>query len=275
MTEPIPTHYQNPADVWHPHVNIKGKNLFNDETSDELKAVLDYDKIYGGAPNQITFNGPDDSEGAPWGSYDVPTLSSAYTDAPDFIAVENKPDATAVSPTSILPPFPNFDTGSGKNGPGAGSNLASTTKSFVPIQDIFANLYELRTVESTLLHQNQVAIGNFTNLKQLVQSVTNNTVDAFGQFVGRGQWYGGPSSDGNNQYTDDQGIAIHYDMNWDQLDSGGKDFAAHIEPQMEYLLQIIGNAIETLGTFTALLNNAGQMYTESDSHSAFPTPDGL
>jgi hypothetical protein len=58
-------------------------------------------------------------------------------------------------------------------------------------------------------------------------------------------------------------------VNYDQLDSEGRQFAAAIDPQMEQLLQSAAGLIEAIGAFTALLNNAGQVYAQADYNSDF------
>jgi hypothetical protein len=60
----------------------------------------------------------------------------------------------------------------------------------------------------------------------------------------------------------------------DKYNKEGKEFAASIVPEMKNLLNAAAGAIEAMGGFAALLNSAGQMYTNSDSHAAFADPAG-
>jgi hypothetical protein len=55
----------------------------------------------------------------------------------------------------------------------------------------------------------------------------------------------------------------------DPLDGEGAAFAASINPQQRKLLQAVAGSLQTMGVFTALLNNAGQMYANADLNSAF------
>ncbi len=54
------------------------------------------------------------------------------------------------------------------------------------------------------------------------------------------------------------------------LQTGAQQFAALINPAMTRVLRLMADGMSTVGVYIALLNNAGQIYTASDKHSAVP-----
>jgi hypothetical protein len=252
MTDPKKSAHQPDSDVWQPTVDLSAK-----DANDEKSAASDYDKIYGGSYK--TGSSTSNNSSSTSGSYTVPTLSAAYTEAPGFFGAPRDTNGPVSPPTN--PPAP----------PGSKSNASGTQRSFAAI-DLFVDLKALRTLETSYITTTQRAVTEYEKLRQIVvQSMATGagTVDTFGQAVGKVFTDLGPGP--NDQLVGD--ADVHTDVKWDPLDDEGKQFAASIEPQMQYLLQMIGNSIETLGTFTALLNNAGQIYAQSDAQSAFPNLD--
>lgn len=202
--------------------------------SDEQQAATQYDDIYGGSPDTTPAPGGSGSGSSPSGPYQVPTLGMAYTKAPDLI-----PNA------------------------GAGTGSSSTQNS--PVADGFSiDLRELMAAESSCLSAVSAAVDAYGTLAGVVNNAVgsasvfgqNVTTEVTGWTYVNGVTYAPPASNSNP----------------DPLDSEGSDFAKSINPQMQQLLQAVGGAIEAMGVFTALLNDAGQMYAETDSQSAFPAP---
>ncbi|MEU9343232.1 hypothetical protein AB0D74_18705 [Streptomyces sp. NPDC048278] len=62
----------------------------------------------------------------------------------------------------------------------------------------------------------------------------------------------------------------HGALQWhkDELAESGAQFAEAINPQLTKVMQDGAGGIELMGTFTALLNNAGQTYAQTDAKSS-------
>ncbi|MBY8886972.1 hypothetical protein K7472_19225 [Streptomyces sp. PTM05] len=114
------------------------------------------------------------------------------------------------------------------------------------------DLGALRTCETQYLTALSNVQGQYETLKTTVTNAINNT-NAFGQLAGQTEHHG-----------------FHNTASWvqDDLDQEGVNFAKEINPKMTQVLQSIASGVEAIGQFTALLNNAGQMYTETDFKSA-------
>ncbi len=203
-------------------------------TQDEKNAAAQYTSVYGGSPTGTTPSGP-----TLLGSYNVPDLGMAYTRSPDFVP---KP-----------PP-----------GASGGGGSAATGAVFdIPI-DI--DLAALSSAEQAVLDKTSATVTEYENLKSLVRGAASSS-SIFGQNVGfRDTWQDthvggmgrGPGAGSVRPVTV-----------YENLDKEGIAFANAMSPQMEYLLQQIGGVLEMMGTYAAMLNNAGQMYAYTDSKSAF------
>lgn len=144
--------------------------------------------------------------------------------------------------------------------PVQGSGNSSSAASVALAEAFSIELGTLRASEQTSLNATAAAIDGYDTLKSTVNSAISSD-SIFGQSdtvptvgpPGRAQAAFGPSGD------------------LDPLDSEGQQFAASIDPQMQKLLFQVGAVIEAMGHFNAMLNNAGQMYTDADYNSAFPT----
>jgi hypothetical protein len=224
MTDPIKPEYQ--FTVWQPTVDTSDSDV-----GDEKSAAAKYDATYGGSYSTTTTASTSSQSSTPSSPGYIPTLSMAYTTAPDLI------------------PLPN--TG----GQGAGGSTA-------PLSDPFSiRLGDLMSTEQTFLESTNAAVDGYQTLSTVVNgAISSNSI--FGQIVGT------QPNVGDNKASWLTGDGVTYD----KLDSEGTSFANAVNPQMEHLLQAVGNTVEALGYFTALLNNAGQMYTETDAQSAFPPP---
>jgi hypothetical protein len=120
----------------------------------------------------------------------------------------------------------------------------------------------LRSSEQSCLDAVNASVQDYQSLKSTVSGAASSN-SVFGQIVGKASDVNPDSKAG---WLEGTGPTM------DQLDSEGKNFAAAVVPQMEQLLQACGNIITAMGQFTALLNNAGQMYTDTDAQSAFTVP---
>lgn len=160
----------------------------------------------------------------------VPSLSVAYTDSPHLVPIPGK--------------IPN-------NGAGLSGAVAEAFS---------IELGTLRASEQTCLNATAGAVDGYETLKSTVTSAINSST-IFGQNAAMITANGRPSP---------AAVANGPASNLDPLDSEGQQFAASIDPQMEKLLYHVGAVIEAMGQFNAMLNNAGQMYTEADYNSAFP-----
>jgi hypothetical protein len=162
-----------------------------------------------------------------------PKLSMSYTTSPDLIPLPNTGGSSSGGSSAPEPELPVFiELGT----------LMSTETSFIGATQALVNDYE-----NTLVPLVRNAIGSST---------------FFGQGVGMstGVAKGSKASE------------IYPTEKADPLDQEGVKFAAAINPQMGKLLKAAGNMIESLGVFTAMINKAGQYYTDADAQSTFPPP---
>jgi hypothetical protein len=181
-----------------------------------------------------TYTTTEPKSGDNWGTYAYPTLDMAYTKAPDLIPLPN----TGAQSSGGTPP---------------------ATASPFSIQ-----LAYLMTSEQACLDATKTTIDGYNTLVPIVRSAINSN-SIFGQIVGSEEYHP------DTKYNETVGQVGNV-VTFDNLDKEGTNFAAAINPQMEYLLQSVGNAIEAMGAFTAMLDDAGQMYTDADSQSKFPPP---
>lgn len=235
------------SDPWEP--DAKGGGV-------EQKAADDYTKVYGDSnytqpesPPTSTkvidgkeVSGTEDKNGG-WTSDDgtlympksgtiehvsmtVPSVAMAYSIAPDLIPTD--PDSSGDSGTQ--PPLPDY---------------ASFT----------VNLGELRATEQTFLDSTATIISHYDALHTRVTDAINNP-NLFGQNAGVSttldQFSGGTS------LTNSHWIA-------DENAAGGAETAASTNLRMTQILQSIAGLTEAMGVFTARLNNAGQLYADTDA----------
>ncbi|QFR93699.1 hypothetical protein [Streptomyces tsukubensis] len=198
-------------------------------------AAATYTAIYGGTPQVVDEEPEDDSETPDANSTKVPKLTQAYYTAPSLVAWDRKP-----------------------NGPGKSGNTALTGGSF------YVDLGALRTAEQECLAAANTSINAYERLRKTVRAAVASD-DIFGQMVGI--YYGNLSIGTTN------GVTTEASVEYDPLDQEGRDFAESTNPRMEQLLQAVGGAIEVMGVFNATLNNAGQMYAQSDHDASFGTDD--
>jgi hypothetical protein len=122
---------------------------------------------------------------------------------------------------------------------GASGNGNSTPSSSNPF---FIDLAALGAAEQQCLNATQNAIAGYETLASTVSSAMGSST-IFGQRVDN-----------------------------DQLDPQARQYASSTDAEMTQVLHYVGGVIEVMGQFNAMLNNAGQMYTYTDSSSAFRAP---
>jgi hypothetical protein len=174
-------------------------------------------------------------------------LSSAPADSgPSMLASYNIPDlAMSYTKAIHLMAVPQ-DGGSGGSPPVPWGVIDS-----YPLVHI--DLAALLDTEQTCLNMTSDTIDAYNTLRSAVTNAT--TSDVFGQYCGYQRFNMGASA-----------VTVTY---YDQFDKEAIKFAAAVIPQIEYLMQTIGGIVEIMGTFAALLNNAGQMYSYTDRSAAF------
>jgi hypothetical protein len=134
--------------------------------------------------------------------------------------------------------------------PGGGGGSAMPT---LPDSSAFSiDLGALRAAERTFLDAVANASSAYETLRGKVQAAIDDP-NLFGQKDGY-MLYGGRTA------------------SWvpDELAESGAQFAEAINPQLTKVMQDGAGGIELMGSFTALLNNAGQTYAATDSKSAMP-----
>jgi hypothetical protein len=177
------------------------------------------------------YTAPPSTGGSSSGSSTYYSLSMAYTAAPDLI------------PVAAAPP--------------------QSSGSAAPLADMFfVQLGSLKDAEQACLTATQSTVSQYQALSSVVGSAISSD-SIFGQTVDTVT-----KNNGDNKASE---LEPAVQVTPDQLDSEGTQFAQSIIPAMQQLLAAAGNTIEAMGQFTALLNNAGQMYTDTDAQSAFPS----
>jgi hypothetical protein len=212
---------------WEPTVDSSSS-----DADDETNAASDYTDVYGGTAKQGSDDGSSDK---PQDTTPTPTVTMAYTAAPDF---KPAPPPKGGQAGRDVPPSPKFSV----------------------------DLGGLRSLETTGLNSTSAIVDAYTKLRGKVTNASTSD-SIFGQNV----------TTGEKRYGDDWGSKAHEGKggdtpsdNTDKLDDEGTQFAASIVPAMEQLLVKAGGTVESLGVYCALLNNAGQVYAQSDRNSIFP-----
>lgn len=196
---------------------------------DQKKAGEAYTAIYGTGPATPV----GDNTKPPAATGNIPGLTTAYTVAPDLVPTEDSSS-------------------------GSGSAVPMRLGAFS------IDLGALRTAEQSCLNATTQSVHAYENIRQVVTNAIGSP-SLFGQRVGTVDTdftVGGKSGDESLVGPTDK-------ITWDKLDQNGKDFAATMNPQLHNLLVSAAGVIELMGGFTAMLNNAGQMYTQTDNSSAF------
>ena len=204
------------------------------DLSDEKKAAAQYDADYGGTYTLDSGSAPKQTTPA---AETMPTLSMSYTTAPDLI------------------PQPSTNTSSGSGQPAPAT----------PSMPIYVQLGEMLAAEQIFLTSTSAIQEAYENtlLPAVQNALSSNSL--FGQMVGSKQY--NPDTKKNSEL----GI-VGWQVTFDKLDSEGTSFAESINPNATKLLKSVGDTIEALGAFCAMLNNAAQYYADTDFQSVFPPP---
>lgn len=192
-------------------------------------AAATYSAIYGGTPTVVDKEPKDNSTLPSENARKVPKLRQAYYTAPTLVGWDRTSDGPA-------------------------SDEALTGGSF------YVDLGALRTAEQTCLAASNTSVNAYEALRKTVQAAVSSP-SIFGQMDGTFH----PQQAG----TGSNAPSIPAMVSFNPLNQEGRDFAASTNPQMEQLLQAAGGAIELMGVFNAMLNNAGQMYAQTDHDSSF------
>ncbi|MFF7475118.1 hypothetical protein [Streptomyces sp. NPDC008092] len=185
---------------------------------------------------------------------DEEDAAETYADVYGVTATSNPPDDSDTDDTpadmvtmpklsmayTTSPDLMPTDPGGGDSGP-------------PPLPDTNAfsiDLGALRSAEQTFLD----AVSNMTSAYETLRTKVQAAIDdpnLFGQQDGHLQVSGRMAS-------------------WvpDELAESGAQFAEAINPQLTKVMQDGAGGIELMGSFTALLNNAGQTYAETDAKSS-------
>lgn len=203
---------------------------------DEKKAAADYTAVYGGTP---VYGKSSDDVPPPVAAGSIPALAAAYTSAPDLVPV---------APTGSSSGDAALDTRTGAFSIDLGALLAA---------------------EQTCLTATTESVAAYEDIRRVVTAAIASP-SLFGQNVGAT----GTNINAGGKLGDETGRNASPETNWDDLDKNSVKFAASMNPQLHNLVVSAGNAIELMGHFAAMLNNAGQMYTSTDANSAFTAPGG-
>jgi hypothetical protein len=135
---------------------------------------------------------------------------------------------------------------------------------------ISVDLGSIRDAENGMLDQSRQAVADYTSLRATVKAAVDGH-EVFGQKAtmtvthpASSAWYGvlnGPGPQIPDTIEPDQPIV-----------DAANSFAQVMEPWMEDVLLQVGNAIESVGQFIALMDEAGQHYAYADQKSFFPDP---
>jgi hypothetical protein len=122
------------------------------------------------------------------------------------------------------------------------------------------DLGALKTAEQSFLDATTASVNAYETLKPIVTNAINSDT-IFGQNVAY--------VSSNSGYTSLAAGGFGETTTPDPLNDEGKQFAASIGPELHNLLVSAAGVLELMGGFSAMLNNAGQMYTYTDSSAAF------
>lgn len=156
----------------------------------------------------------------------VPTLTMAYTSAPDFV------------PSSAAP---------SDDGP------SGSVDAYLPYGVHFP---DLRSAEQIYLNSTAAVQDGYEVLHAKITEAINNP-GLFGQNTGTDHAYMGNAAGHDLGYTET--------WTPDETAEGGAQFAASINTRMVQAAQAVAGLIEGIGGYIALLNNAGQSYAATDA----------
>jgi hypothetical protein len=163
------------------------------------------------------------------------------------------------------------------NPPPGASGSGSGSSDVIPVGPFRIDTGSVRAAESSMLGATREAIASYEALKEKVLAVKDTvwippqpkgiTPDELGPahtVSPDGAFAGGIPVTPPGQSAQIAGAA--------QLTSIGKQIADEMNPSMEKALWQMGNALEVMGQFIALINQSGQTYAQTDRAAKFPGP---
>jgi hypothetical protein len=201
----------------------------------EQSANDQYHGVYGGSDAPASSGGGSSTPGA---IVPDPTLSMDYTTAPDIRPVK-------------------------QTGGSASSGQVAPSPAFT------VDLGQLRTAENNVLAATQQMVIQYSSLLSQVQS-DQNSPTMWGQTVGHTPDNSMSMQNMNDKRSD--GVSTGDGTTDNEFDQEGVQFAAAMGPAMTAVLAEVAQTIEMIGQFTALLNNAGQTYAQTDYSCVFDVP---
>lgn len=170
------------------------------------------------------------------------------------------PHLAVPAPWNDNPPSFNLDPPPGA----APGNASLTDHPIVDVTPFAVNLSTLRNAVIDVTHE----LGDLVNGYEALRDFVLATKDSiFGQdalhteYDDPGAASGGGGSGMPQQKTSPSPIQAH-----------AREFAGHINPRQERVLEEIANSIEIVGRFTAGLDRAGEAYGAADRKAVFPEP---
>jgi hypothetical protein len=158
------------------------------------------------------------------------------------------------------------------NPPPGASGSGSGSSDVIPVGPFRIDTGSVRAAESSMLGATREAIASYEALKERVLAV-KDTVWIPPQRKGPqpdnvtspgGAFAGGVPIPPPGQTAQQAGTA--------DLTAIGKQIADEMNPSMEKALWQMGNALEVMGQFIALINQSGQTYAQTDRAAKFPGP---
>lgn len=174
---------------------------------------------------------------------------------------------TAPNLEVIWGPAPNITGDIGGDPPPPPPGTTAPTPNSHPAINV--DLGSIQDAENGMLGQSKQAVADYTSLRATVDTAVNGH-QVFGQ---QATMTVSHSTSAFYSVSNGPGPATPDTIEPDQaiIDAANK-FAPVMEPWMLNVLVEVGNAIESVGQFIALLDKAGQRYAYADQKSFFPDP---
>ncbi|NSC22899.1 hypothetical protein FM076_17655 [Streptomyces albus subsp. chlorinus] len=126
---------------------------------------------------------------------------------------------------------------------------------------------EVREAEQSMLNSTRTAVDGYEELRTKFLAEKDHV---FGQGLRHIYDTGGPGASGIGLNASGD-TTQHHD---EPADFNGDEFGATMVPMMEKALAQVGSVLAATGEYIAMINIAGQMYSQADRDSRFPPPPG-